>query len=366
MSDRSPGRTLVDTDLPALIAAIELSHEVGRWQSVCDLAERLVVDLGVRSLWAEWEYTHQLALDAALRSGDERLQAEVLRNVARLHADRGDLRQAIHHTNRSIELYRASGDAQWTMVSCWVLADAHRVLCEWPEAWAAIEEGESLLRLLDEPTWEAVFVRTRGEIHRDRWEWAPAVHHLGESLDRFRRLEETSWVAYTLFSLAIALDGAGRGDEAVPLLRESVATFRRLENGRAEHYARQTFAGVHLTAGRLDRAQIHLDACLDEFRRIGDRVWEAQTLSAYGRLYLRRGDVGNSLVAYEAALDILRTEGDRRLRPRTMVGRAAALAAADRPDDAALLWAKARQLLAELDLPDADHPPPWERKDEDR
>lgn len=53
-----------------LVAAVAEAHEAGLWEATVRLTNALAPFFVLRSHWADWQATHETALDAARRSGD--------------------------------------------------------------------------------------------------------------------------------------------------------------------------------------------------------------------------------------------------------------------------------------------------------
>lgn len=86
-----------------LSEAVGQAHAAGLWSLCYSLASAASGYYEAGALWDEWESTHDLALDAARRSGDGHAEAVILRSL-------GDLAWQRHQTSLAIDRYRLARD----------------------------------------------------------------------------------------------------------------------------------------------------------------------------------------------------------------------------------------------------------------
>ncbi|MFI6350837.1 BTAD domain-containing putative transcriptional regulator [Streptomyces sp. NPDC050560] len=87
---------------PGLLEAVRLAHGAGLWDLAAALASSAAGYFEAYAAWDEWQSSHDTALDAARRAGDERAEAAVLRSL-------GDLAWQRRDSGRAVDCYRLAG-----------------------------------------------------------------------------------------------------------------------------------------------------------------------------------------------------------------------------------------------------------------
>ncbi|MER5768695.1 BTAD domain-containing putative transcriptional regulator [Streptomyces sp. NPDC001985] len=80
-----------------LVGAVRRAHAAGAWPLVWELADSAAGYFHSCAAWEEWEETHRLALDAALRAGDTAAEAVVRYSLGTLAWQRREAHRALAH-----------------------------------------------------------------------------------------------------------------------------------------------------------------------------------------------------------------------------------------------------------------------------
>ncbi|WP_323447808.1 AfsR/SARP family transcriptional regulator [Streptomyces yaizuensis] len=80
-----------------LVEAVRQAHAAGLWRLVWELADSATGYFHACAAWDEWEETHRLALDAALRAGDTAAEAAVRYSLGGLAWQRREAHRALAH-----------------------------------------------------------------------------------------------------------------------------------------------------------------------------------------------------------------------------------------------------------------------------
>ncbi|GGJ22685.1 SARP family transcriptional regulator [Streptomyces brasiliensis] len=187
-----------------LSEAVRQAHAAGLWSLCCALASASAGYYEAGALWDEWESTHDLALDAARRSGDVHAEAVVLRSLGDLAWQRHQTSAALDRYRLAAELFTRHGDR----------AAAGRCLSA---------EADALLGL--------------GRVEQAERAYA---HALSVS----RPADDARGAAESLRGLALVALRQGRNEEALARLAECESAARSAGDHRWTEYARRTASAL--------------------------------------------------------------------------------------------------------------------------
>ena len=173
------------------------------------------------------------------------------------------------------------------------------------------------------------------------------------SLELFRALGDERRTALALNQLGIALSNLGDIDGGIVCHEENAAISRRLGDGIRLSAALNNLGYCLLRRGQHDRARALFEEGLTVCRQIGHRTGESVMLGNLGLAALLERRPAEALGLFRLALLIDRELGYAEGLIYGLVGIAAALSAADRAPDAAMLLgaahAAARATAVELE-----------------
>jgi tetratricopeptide (TPR) repeat protein len=244
--------------------------DVIAWQLPCSL----LTFYYLRKHWDDWISTHQLAVRAAVRTGDRAAQARVLNGlgVAYSDVDRldeavtchveaqplfgevGDLRGqawnlnnlgvAFHKLRRfddaagchrgALPLFRAMGDPHGESIVLCNLGDAHRLLGRLEPAGRNLREALEIQQRTGDRAAQRYTFLCSGDLHRDRGSIIEAIADYRRALAINRDLDDRRNIATVLTRLADVLDVTGQATDAVRCWREAYATLSELDDPEAE------------------------------------------------------------------------------------------------------------------------------------
>ncbi|MFI8091589.1 BTAD domain-containing putative transcriptional regulator [Streptomyces sp. NPDC086080] len=183
-----------------LSEAVRQAHAAGLWSLCSALASAAAGYYEAGALWDEWASTHDLALDAARRSGDIHAEAVILRSL-------GDLAWQRHRTSLAIAQYRQA----------WQLFTRHGDRAAAGRCLSA--EGDALLGTGRVTLAEQAYAR---------------------ALSVSRQNGDPRGSAKSLRGLALVAQREGRHEEALARLGECESAARSAGDRRWIEYARRT------------------------------------------------------------------------------------------------------------------------------
>ncbi len=277
--------------------------------------------------------TFYLAL--AERVGPESLGPGQASALARLEADRGNLRAAL-------VAFEDAGEAE----SCLRLAGA---LGPFWDIQGPLSEGRgwlarALVRADPAPTpARATALAWAGLLARAQGDQARAGALAEEGLSVARASGEPRAIADALHSLGQVAVSRGAFDRAAALYAEAIERYRGLGSGLAA-FALVNLGVATAQRGDAERARELLEAGLAEHRLWGNDWGAAFALRALGELSRVAGDVARAAERFGECVALWERVGFRRGLAYGLVGLAAVAAATERPERAARLLGAADAL----------------------
>ncbi|TVT16947.1 tetratricopeptide repeat protein, partial [Amycolatopsis rhizosphaerae] len=293
-------------ELDTAVAMVELA---AAWR-LDDLAWRLTAALtpyfDLRNHHDDWHRTHLIALDAAIRAGDRRGQAIVLRNLGQVELYLDDYPSALDAFERSLRLFREIGDDRGVGITLSGLSTVRRVSGENEESLALCHEAlEAFLRAGDRHG-EAVVRISIGILwlargcHKTAERWFTDAYELSAEIgDRHRE-------AHARQRLALLHQVRGNLGGAREELDRAIAIFGELGDDHCVGYAHQSLGSLYLYSEDFAHARLLLANSLSVHQRSGDRRSEAEVSELLGDLHLRLGQPDRARDHFERALRIWR------------------------------------------------------------
>lgn len=258
----------------------------------------------LRSHQEDWLHTHAVSLDGARRSGDERGQAILLRNLGQVHIYQDDYPASLAAFGESERLFRRAGDERGTAIALSGLATALRFqgryehsierACRALELFTAVgdREGEAAARIA---VGTARLLQgcdgTAGRWFTDAYELCAAIG------DRHREAHALKWLAMLhqrRGNLATARENVDR----------AIAIFGELGDDHCVGYAQQSLGELYLRGGDLPHAKLLLVNSLSAHRYSGDRRSEAEVAERLAELHATLGQPDRSREYVERARTI--------------------------------------------------------------
>ena len=215
--------------------------------------------------WNEIISTHEIALSAAKRIGDDAAEAAVHANLGVSRGQLGDYDLATAHLLRALELYRNVSDLY----------------------------GEG--NVLDSLAW----------VHTQMGDFPAAVTRCEEALAIYRRTGHRDGQARTLDTLGVAHAGLGQYEQGISYGQQAAALHEEAADRIGQAHAHQSLGRCYEQAGRYEEAIAHFQQALAHCRDLGDRYDEASTLRDLGAALQAVGQNDEARRHWDQALAIL-------------------------------------------------------------
>ncbi|MFD1150710.1 AfsR/SARP family transcriptional regulator [Saccharothrix hoggarensis] len=270
---------------------------------------------------SDWISTHETALAATERLGDDRARARVLSGLAGGYWASGRNEEALSQFREAYDLMEADGDHVTAAV---LLGNICACLDHMGRHEEALEHGERGARIQMEKGQLANVTLTLCNV-------ASSLMKLGrheESIERYReaiavsvQVRDEHAEAAAFMEMAQPLSALGREDEALAAAMKALAVLERLADATGTAEAATIVAEIHRKEGRLDEA-------LDYFRRTLGTLdqatipWShAAALAGMADVFDRRGDRATAVEHWKRAIDLYeRLDSDRAEELRARVG----------------------------------------------
>jgi tetratricopeptide (TPR) repeat protein len=212
--------------------------------------------------------TQTLALEAAVRLGDLRRQAQTRRDLARGHMALKQWDEAIRQHELALGIAEEIGDDRAIAHGALSLA---RVLARTGQYRRAIEHSTVALRIyerIDHVGSRAHALNNLGWYHAKLGEYDVAMELCQQALKLYHEVDSERGLAVVSDTTAYVLAAVGRGDEAVQMYRAAIELFRKLgrQNDAAESL--MSLAETHERAGQLKEARTSWTEALEILERM--------------------------------------------------------------------------------------------------
>jgi len=329
--------------------AVELGEHEQAWLLV-DAVEETAVSRATaadqRRLWTD-------ALTAADALGDPVKEARARYRLGGAFHNDGYVVPALDHLAEALALWEAVGDPAGEAAAHGSLADALREAGQHREAIGQYEESLRLCRAHGLDVEEVDVLLGLGTVYVIRHEGSAAVPVLERAVRaRTSHGAGPAQLAWPELLLGVAYKLEGRRDDGARLIDRSLAAFRRIGDRRGEAYALREVAYLAYSDGRHADALHHFAEVEALYERDAFPLGVSLAREGTGDTLLAAGDVPAAVAAYEQAAAGFAALDDRARHGLSLLKSAQALLAAGEPAQGRR--AEAEQILAGIDLPEAD------------
>jgi DNA-binding SARP family transcriptional activator/tetratricopeptide (TPR) repeat protein len=265
----------------ALVRAVLRAGRAGLDELCWDLAVTSVTLFELAGQSDDWRTTHQAALDATRRAGNERGEAAVLCSLGNLEIGLR-MGEATRYLDPALAIFEKLGDTHGRALALSALASIDRV------------SGRSALA-------------------RDRYQRA---------LAGFRVVGDEIGKADVLANMAQIEMDCARFDEAEKLLGEALVISRAVRAPRAWAQAEYRLGELNLRTGAFERAERAFESALRIVREEGDLVGEAYALNGVAMARVKQGRYGLAEADLAAALVLTRRMTDNVVHGRVLLSSA--------------------------------------------
>lgn len=328
-----------------VVRVVERAHELGVDEANTTLiASLLSSPFAARNEFDGWQRTHDVALRAAVSSGDKRAEATVLAGLGQLFYERDEFPTALGHFQRALDNAVAIDDQAIQAVALVGIGTVQRELAQFDQAGTTLAEAAGLAERIGD---RAVLAAARyglGTILRDHGELDAAYDALQQCVELYRDLGDERGEALSLRGLSLCRRAAGDAREAAGLSEQAHAILDRAGDVLGAAYAMQSLAKARIRQGRRADLPDLLASCLEVCTRHRDRFGIALLTRTQGELALAEGDHDHAAELLTDAVGQWRALALPLWEARTLRDLAAARCLADQ---AAALeqWARAMELF---------------------
>lgn len=371
IASRADALNWLEAERANLVAAVNEAHEAGLWEATVRLTNALADFFVLRSHWADWQATHETALDAARRSGEREHVAGTLINLATVHRQQGRLEEAGRCLDECLTIREEMSDRRGDALTWVNLGLLRAEQGRWDEAIGCLQDGLGLCQESGDRHGEAKVLTNLGNLYRQQGRLDEAIRSLEESLTIEQELDDPAGKARSLTNLGDVYEQQGRRDDAfdlfeeglglleevgdrdgqvqvlnnlgilrteqgrwgdaIPLLEDALGISVELGERQGQGKALTNLATVYRQQGRFEDARGCLEQSLSIDQDRGDRQGQAVDLGSIGLLHAKQGQWDDALSYYETSLGIFRDLGDPQGEAVTLGNIAEVY---ERPDDA--------------------------------
>jgi DNA-binding SARP family transcriptional activator/tetratricopeptide (TPR) repeat protein len=289
-----------------LVAAVRLAAELDVPDLCGDVAVTSVTFFEARSHREDWRETHDVALQAAMRHGDRRVEANVRCSRAGLALVEQRFEEARADLTVALSWFTHVDDAHGRGLSLRGLGSIERL-------------------------------QGRHDLARQRYE---------QALSDLRASGDDVAEAHVLINLAEVDAESGDPRRAEELLHTALEICTRLRVRRVVAQARYRLGQLCLDRGDLSGAQDEFDAALATVKMLDDPVGRAYALLGSGKVQVGRGELTVARCTFDEALDAMRHAGSRLGEGRVLLAIAEVRLRSDEPAAADALIRQAEAAFA--------------------
>ncbi len=331
----------------ALVRIIERAHELG----IDELSTTLITSLlsspfAARNAFDGWQRTHEVALAAARRAGNQRAEATLLAGLGQLYYEKDDFTAAYDHFQQALTLARVVADEPVEAVALVGVGTVHRDRAEWELSASHLTAAAALAERTGDRGVLAAACYGLGGIRRDHGDLDSATKLLTECVALYRAVADPRGEALALRGLSLCQRAAGQYGKAVERGREAHRILTEAGDILGATYAAQALAKASLRAHRFDGLAASLARCRTVCVRHQDRFGIALVTRTQGELALATGDLAAARTLLSEALTAWTELGLPLWQARTMRDLSAATGDAE-------LWSTAVALFASLSAREA-------------
>jgi len=257
-----------------IVAAVKQAAALGTGALVWDLAVCAVTGFEAHTNFQDWRETHEVALEAARRDGDQLGEAAML------------------YSTGSLDLVEQ----------------------RLPEAEAMLAKAQTIFERIGSVTGVALVQRNRAFLDRLAGRHDAAEEQAAAALRTFRSTGDPLGQAHSLKNLAQLDLDLGRDDDALTKLSEAAAICAELGNRRMSAQVRHRIGETLLARGDLAGAGEAFAHVLTLARSTNDQVGEAYALLGRGMVELGRRDSSAAQRVLRRAEQLALDTGEPRIR----------------------------------------------------
>lgn len=278
-----------------LLGAILVANERKEWELCVLLAHAMVPYLELRALWDDWRQASDLALDAAIQSGDRSLLAQAKRDAGDLLRDQRQWKDAGELFVESLQLYGHLGEPRGEARTIQSIGNLYRDQGDWQEAIGWYEQCLSILESLGDRRGQASALYDISVAYRNDGDWEQAIAGFQECLKVFEELGDLRSQASTRRGIGVALRNRWQWPEAIDCFETALELFKKVGDRRGFARTLANRADVYQEQQQWKEGIADLKACLRIHEALGDVLMQADTLRRMSVLYRKKGEPRTAL-----------------------------------------------------------------------
>jgi CHAT domain-containing protein/Tfp pilus assembly protein PilF len=241
---------------------------------------------------------------------DENGRGMVLKDLADIYQDLGELKRSIEILAEALELFRLLGNAHLEAAMENNLAWSYGRLGEGQKTLEHLERALALDRRLSKRADEAAVLGSIGWAYRNLGMGERALDFLTQSLQMNRDLGNRDSQATILNNIGLVYDDRGDYQKAVDAFKESLALCEGRAGCAAEAPALGNLGFAYSHLEDREKALDYYGQALRLCRKVGERYGEGYVLTNMAAVYNDSGDPARALSLLAEALPIRRAVGD--------------------------------------------------------
>jgi DNA-binding SARP family transcriptional activator/predicted negative regulator of RcsB-dependent stress response len=334
---------------PALVSAIGKAAQAGLDELCWDLATMAVGLFETDSQFGDWRLTHEVALEAVRRAGNERGEAAVLCSLGELAYVEQRVADAQKDLNRAWRVFDTIGDVHGRALAARHLGFIDRIQGRGSQALARYQSAVRDLQQVGDQIAEAHALSGMAQVLLEREDYDGAEQILRRALDLCGQFSMRRVEAQVTHRLAELFLERGDLDQAAQAFRAVLEAARASGDRTGEVYGLYGVGATLTRMARPDAASVSLSAALELARELGNHMVEGRILLALGELYGTQGQDSAALTALAAASDALRRAGAIVWHARVLLLTGELHRAAGRAGAARAAWTEALDLARDSD-----------------
>ena len=292
------------------VAVMQQLQRLEREDKAVALAANLARFFTLRSHWADWVTTHEIAIACGEEAGNKTGVAQTLNNLGLVYADQGKWQEAIAAYEQSLETNRQLADVHGEAQTLGNLGLVYHQQGKLPEAISVFDQDLQISCELRDIHGVAQTLNNLGSVYRQQGKLPEAISAYEQSLQTKRELGDVHGVAVTLNNLGLVYSDQGKWHEAIASFEQSLQTFRELGDVQGIAQAIMNLGLVYYQQGKWQEAIASFEQSLQTFRELGDVHGVAQTLMNLGIVYRDQGKWHEAITSFEQSLQSFCELGD--------------------------------------------------------
>jgi len=294
-----------------LLELVRWAYESGSWEAVYTITGNLVNFFDLRSMWADWVETHELALIAARKGGNKQAEAMTIGNMGNVYRQQSLWEDAIIMFEDCLKICRDNGDRHGESLSLGNLGSVYVQQGLWEDAVKMFNADLEICRNLGDKLGEAQTLGNMGIVYRRQGRWNDAIKKYEESLKIKRDLGDRQGESTTLMNIGSVYFYQGRWNEAIDMYEASLEISHQFGDRLGEGMILMNMGNVYHQQELLKEAIKMYKTSLEIFHDLGDKQSEGLTLINIGNVYHKQGLLDDAIKMYKASLEIFHDFGDR-------------------------------------------------------